>query len=199
MYKELRTLAVFAIATMGSSIGSQAQNFNAGATATRTPGTRPPTTGPAIAGTWSGTVIQVQRTIEFTVTLQITAREAQISYPELHCGGKLSHVGASGDYSFFVETITRGAADDDGRCSNGTVTMARAGDDLAWGWFGLVKGEIVVAHGTLTRKSDANQEVRAEEQWQSTTGTTGPIPLPPMRKQRPSAKPPAARPMGNAQ
>jgi len=144
-------------------------------------------------------VIQVQRTIEFTVTLEITAREAQISYPELHCGGKLSHVGASGDYSFFLETITRGAADDDGRCSNGTITVVRDGVNLAWGWFGLVKGEIVVAHGMLTRKSDANQEVSTEEQGQSLTGTTGPIPLPPIRKQRPSAKPQVARPIGNAQ
>jgi len=134
-------------------------------------------------------VLQIQRAIEYAVTLEITARGAEINYPELHCGGKLSRIGASRDYAFFLETITRGTVDDDGRCSNGTITMARAGDDLAWGWFGLVKGEVVTAYGTLTRKSDANQQVPVGEEGQSVVATPGPTPPPLVRKPRPPAKP----------
>jgi hypothetical protein len=75
---------------------------------------RPPATRTALAGTWAGTIIQVQKSIEYSVTLEIGGGEAKITYPELRCGGKLTRIGSSGDYYFFVETITRGPADDNG-------------------------------------------------------------------------------------
>jgi hypothetical protein len=117
---------------------------------------RSPVTGPAIAGTWSGTVIQVQSSIEYAVVLEITAHGGQTSYPELNCGAKLTRVGTSTSYVFFVETITRGPVDKNGRCSNGTVTVARAGDKLAWEWFGIVKRDAVVSLGTLARNPDGS-------------------------------------------
>jgi hypothetical protein len=35
--------------------------------------------------------------------------------------------------------ITKGAVDNGGRCPDGTITVARAGNDLALFWFGSVE------------------------------------------------------------
>jgi hypothetical protein len=78
---------------------------------------------------------------------------AETDYPELKCGGKLTRVGATGDYVFFIETITRGRQDAGGRCIDGTVTVAPANEKLAWGWFGSYGGKTFVASSLLTRKS----------------------------------------------
>ena len=196
MNKAFQILAAVTIASTGGAIArSVAQTSSAGDLGPRTPAIRPPVTGPAIAGNWSGTVLQIQRSIEYAVTLEITARGVQITYPELHCGGRLSRIGASRDYAFFVEMITGEPVDDDGRCSSGTITMARVGDNLAWGWFGLVKGEVVTAYGMLIRKSDANAnpKVPAAEEGRLTTGTPAPMP-PAGRKQRLPVKPLVPRP-----
>ena len=191
MSKSLPSLTVALIAMLVASIArAQAQTPPAGDRVAGTPGNRPQVMRPAMAGTWSGTVIQVQRSIEYTVALEITSRDVRISYPELHCGGRLVQVGVSGDYSFFVETVTRGPTDESGRCTSGTISVARAGANLAWGWFGLVKGEIVVAYGMLSRKSDAKQGIPPEQKDQSITGANTSIPLPPRRKQRSPSKPP---------
>jgi hypothetical protein len=73
-------------------------------------------------------------------------------YPEVNCGGKLTRLGASHSYTFFVEVITRGRTDKGGRCPDGTITVAPAGDNLGWAWFGVPQGDVIVAFGTLTRK-----------------------------------------------
>ena len=136
-----------------------------------------------VAGTWLGTVIQVQRSIEYGVSLEITAQKAEINYPGLNCGGTLKLVGASAKYVLFVETITRGPArDDDGLCSSGTITIARTGDKLAWAWFGLVKEELVTAYGWLTKQG---------EQGQSITGATEPSPPIPLPRERARRRSPA--------
>src|ERR1700736_390169 len=122
-----KTFQILAAATIMCAAGatdmSIAQTSAVGDIGARPPGARPPVAGPAIAGSWSGTVLQIQRSIEYAVTIEITARGAQITYPELHCGGKLSRIGASRDYAFFVEIITGEPVDNDGRCSNGTSTL----------------------------------------------------------------------------
>lgn len=156
MYRSLGAFFGTVIATLTSAIGmANAQMSPLQNVAHNTAGRRPSIANPGIAGSWSGTVIQIQRSIEYTVTLEISSQDAQVSYPELRCGGRLSRVGMAGGYFFFAETITRGPVDNTGRCSNGTITVTRAGDNLAWGWFGLVKGEVVAAYGTLKRKSDS--------------------------------------------
>jgi hypothetical protein len=144
---------------------------------------RPPA---PIAGTWSGTVIQVQRSIEYGVSLDIAAQRAEINYPGLNCGGTLKLVGASAKYVLFVETITRGPAhDDDGLCWSGTITIARTGDKLAWAWFGLVREELVTAYGWLKKQGE-------QSEGKSITGSTSPpIPLPRERARRRSAAPSA--------
>ncbi len=87
-----------------------------------------------------------------TVSRCSTANGAETDYPEVNCRGKLTRIGASRSYAFFVEVIALGRADKGGRCPDGTITVARAGDNLAWAWFGSVQGDVVVAFGTLTRK-----------------------------------------------
>jgi hypothetical protein len=137
-----------------------------------------------ISGSWSGTVIQVQRTIEYAVSLEVAANGAQINYPGLNCGGNLRRIGAAAGYEFYVETITRGPAHDDGLCSSGTITMTRAGDKLAWAWFGLFKGAIVTAHGLLAQQREPTQA-----EGQSLTGSTAPPPTSPAPRRRARPRP----------
>ena len=112
-----------------------------------------------MAGTWSGTVTQVSAVSgagsqsKYTVALSITAKGGETDYPELGCGGKLTRIGASRSYVFFVETITRGQVDKGGRCPDGTITVTPAGENLGWEWFGVVQGDVIVVSGTLTRKA----------------------------------------------
>jgi hypothetical protein len=114
----------------------------------------PPTggPGPSIAGTWTGQLSQVGSNTPYKFEIAITARGAETKYPDLDCVGKLNRVGQSKSYVFFVEIITKGQADKGGRCPDGTITVARQGDELALGWFGSIQGNTVVAYGTLKKK-----------------------------------------------
>ncbi len=76
----------------------------------------------------------------------------ETKYPDLNCVGKLTRVGSSRSYAFFVEVITQGHFDKGGRCPDGTITVARSADKLAVGWFGSVKEHTIVAYGTLSKK-----------------------------------------------
>jgi hypothetical protein len=107
----------------------------------------------AITGVWSGTVVQNIGASNYSVTMTIGDTTAETDYPELKCGGKLTRVGAAGDYVFYIETITRGRQDSGGRCIDGTITIAPANEKLAWGWFGSYGGKSFVASSLLTRKS----------------------------------------------
>jgi hypothetical protein len=111
-----------------------------------------PAAGPAVAGTWFGSVTQVGSQSKYSVVLTLTAAGGETSYPEVNCTGKLTRIGASRSYVFFIEAITQGQRDKGGRCPDGTITVGRAGDKLAWVWFGSVDDELVVAYGTLARK-----------------------------------------------
>lgn len=106
----------------------------------------------SINGTWTGQVSQVGSQSEYSVVLTINDRGAQTEYPELECSGRLTRVGASKGYTFYAETITKGQAEKGGRCVDGTITVGRAGDGLAYGWFGVAEGTAVIAHSTLSKK-----------------------------------------------
>jgi hypothetical protein len=112
-----------------------------------------PGAGPAVAGTWSGPVSQVGSESKYNVVLTLTATGGQSSYPELNCIGKLTRIGASRTYVFFIEVVVQGQREKGGRCPDGTITVARSGDNLVWGWFGSIEGDIAVAYGTLTHKA----------------------------------------------
>jgi hypothetical protein len=86
-----------------------------------------------------------------------------------------------------METISRGPTDDNGRCTNGSIAVARAGDNLAWARLDLVNGEIVTAYGVLSRKSNPQGAPPAEEE-QLTTETTKVTPQP-VRKPVPATPP----------
>ena len=116
------------------------------------PPAAPPAAAPSIAGTWSGPVTQVGSQSKYSVVITLTASGGETTYPELNCSGKLTRVGASHSYVFYVEAIAQGHRDKGGRCPDGTITVGRAGENLAWVWFGSVDNEIGLAYGTLTRK-----------------------------------------------
>ena len=111
-----------------------------------------PPASPSMAGTWIGKLHQEGGTAPYTFEISITAKGAETKYPDLGCIGALTRVGQSKSYVFFFETITKGQADKGGRCPDGTITVARQGDNLALGWFGSVQGDIIVASGTLSKK-----------------------------------------------
>jgi hypothetical protein len=112
----------------------------------------PAAAGPNIAGNWTGTLTQVGSTTPYKFELSVNARGAETKYPDLDCVGKLTRSGSSKSYVFFVEVITKGQADKGGRCPDGTITVARQGDDLALGWFGSIQGNTVIAYGVLSKK-----------------------------------------------
>jgi hypothetical protein len=108
---------------------------------------------PSVNGTWSGPVTQVGSETKYSLVLTLAGSGGTSNYPELNCTGKLTRIGASHRYVFYIEVITEGQREKGGRCPDGTITVARAGDNLDWGWFASVDGEIGTAYGTLTRKS----------------------------------------------
>ena len=107
---------------------------------------------PNITGNWSGEVTQVGTESPYKVELAISAKNAETEYPDLDCFGKLTRVASSKSYVFFVEVITKGQVEKGGRCPDATITVARQGDDLAVGWFGIAQGHTIVAYGSLKKK-----------------------------------------------
>ena len=101
---------------------------------------------------WSGQLTQIGGQTPYKFELVIGPRGAETTYPDLDCTGTLTRVGASKSYVFFVEIITKGAVDKGGRCPDGTITVARAGNDLALFWFGSIEANTIVAYGTLSKK-----------------------------------------------
>jgi hypothetical protein len=112
----------------------------------------PPASATSINGSWAGELTQVGSQSPYKVELTVNARGAETKYPDLDCTGKLTRAGSSRAYTFFIEAITKGQVDKGGRCPDGTITMARQGEDLALGWFGSVDGHTIVAFGTLKKK-----------------------------------------------
>jgi hypothetical protein len=108
--------------------------------------------GPSIAGNWSGQLTQVGNQTPSKFELAISAKGAETKYPDLDCTGKLTRVGSSKSYVFFVEIIAKGQGEKGGRCPDGTITVARQGDNLALSWFGSIQGKSIVAYGTLSKK-----------------------------------------------
>jgi hypothetical protein len=106
----------------------------------------------SIVGNWSGQLTQIGGQTPYKFELVISPRGAETTYPDLDCTGTLTRVGASKSYVFFVEIITKGAVDKGGRCPDGTITVARAGNDLALFWFGSIESNTIVAYGTLSKK-----------------------------------------------
>jgi hypothetical protein len=110
------------------------------------------TNGPNIGGSWIGQVTQIGSETPYKLELKVNAAGGETRYPDLDCTGKLTRVGASKSYVFFVEVITKGATEKGGRCPDGTMTIARQGDGIAVGWFGAFESNTIVAYGTLKKK-----------------------------------------------
>jgi hypothetical protein len=118
----------------------------------KTTPTSAPKAADSLVGSWSGPVTQVEHDKGFTIVVTIRPGGGDTEYPELACSGKLTRAAGSGSYVFYTEKITRGRHADGGRCPDGTVTIARAGDKLAFSWFATVEGIPVFAYATLSKK-----------------------------------------------
>jgi hypothetical protein len=112
----------------------------------------PSVAGPSVAGNWRGELTQVGSKAPYKLELVISPKGGETKYPDLDCAGKLIRVGASKSYAFFIEIITKGAANKGGRCPDGTITLARAADSLALLWFGSIEANTIIAYGTLAKK-----------------------------------------------
>jgi hypothetical protein len=108
--------------------------------------------GPSVAGNWRGELTQVGSKTPYKLDLVISANGGETKYPDLDCTGKLIRIGASKSYAFYIEIITKGAANKGGRCPDGTITLARAGDNLALLWFGNIDADSIIAYGKLAKK-----------------------------------------------
>jgi len=97
---------------------------------------------------WTGRVKQNSGATDYTVVMRLSGDGGETEYPELKCGGKLTRVAQSGDYSFYLETITTAGTG----CIDGAITLVSSRDTITWGWVGTSKGETYVAWSSLTRK-----------------------------------------------
>src|ERR1700748_3209511 len=98
----------------------------------------------SLNGNWSGELTQVGSQTPYKFELAINAKGVETKYPDLDCTGKLTRVGSSKSYTSYAENITKGQVDKGGPSPDGTVTLARQGNDLALGWFGSVQGTTVI-------------------------------------------------------
>jgi hypothetical protein len=108
--------------------------------------------GPNIAGNWTGQITPVGASTPINIELTVTPGGADTKYPDLDCTGKLRRLGSSKSYVSFVEIIAKGRADKGGRCQDGSVTIARQGDNLTLVWFSSIQGNAIVEYGTLAKK-----------------------------------------------
>jgi len=158
MPKGLRYCAVALVLVMVAAIAPATAQFPPTSESRQDPspggkGKKIPTAaGPNVTGNWTGTLTQEGSPNPYQFEITITGRGAETKYPDLDCIGKLDRIGQSKSYVFFVEMITKGQADKGGRCPDGTITVARQGDDLAVGWFGSIQDTTVVAYGTLKKR-----------------------------------------------
>lgn len=87
--------------------------------------------------------------------LTISTKGDTTSYADQGCSGTLTRIGGSGNYVFYVEKITKGAfsAATNTGCLDGTITLAKAGNQLLLGWFGVSNGQLFQASATLMPSS----------------------------------------------
>ena len=159
MGKTFRHLSAACVIVLIAAIAPAIAQFPAAPDDSQDSGTTAPkskriaaTNGPNIAGNWIGQVTQIGSETPYKLELRVNAGGGETRYPDLDCTGKLTRVGASKSYVFFVEVITKGATEKGGRCPDGTMTVARQGDGVAVGWFGAFESNTIVAYGTLKKK-----------------------------------------------
>ncbi len=112
--------------------------------------------GPNIVGNWTGQLTPGGSPTAINFELDVTTVGAETKYdtkyPDLDCTGKLRRTGWSKSYAFFVEIITKGRADKGGQCRDGSVTIARQGDNLNLVWFNSSPDSVTLAYGNLSKK-----------------------------------------------
>jgi hypothetical protein len=97
-----------------------------------------------INGSWSGSG-QHAPAVHYAIAMSISGNGGTTDYPDLHCGGMITRIGAGGSSGTFREHITRGA---DKCADGGTITVHVHDGQLDWA-SGGTSGDGVVA--VLTR------------------------------------------------
>ena len=102
-------------------------------------------------GTWSGPVTQVGRAKSFAIEVTLASKTGTTNYPDEHCKGKLVRTGTSGDYAFFIETITEGKLDPASKrgCLDGSLTLLKSPGGVVMSWMAANDGKAIVAYGSL--------------------------------------------------
>ncbi len=115
---------------------------------------KPAKAAAATGTTWIGTVNQVGRDAPYAIEITLSAKAGATNYPGEHCAGKLTRVGAAGDYTFFTETITDGKFDPTSKsgCLDGSLTLRKDGATMVMTWMTSYNGKAVVAYGALDAK-----------------------------------------------
>ena len=120
-------------------------------------GRRRPPAGPVPTSSATGPAISPRSAARRRTSSRspLPPTRAETKYPDLDCVGKLTRVGSSKSYVFFVEIITKGQADKGGRCPDGTITVARAGR--------RARGRVVRQHPGHHRRGlrNAGEEITA--------------------------------------
>jgi hypothetical protein len=106
-------------------------------------------------GSWTGSLAQVGRASPYAFAITLAGKAGQTTYPGQNCTGKLVRVGTSGDYAFFVETITAGKFDPATKagCLDGSLTLQKSGGGLVMTWMTAYEGKVIVAYGALQAKA----------------------------------------------
>ena len=106
-------------------------------------------------GSWTGSIEQVGRGSPYPIEITLTAKGGETSYPGQNCVGKLVRVAASGDYAFFLETITSGKLDPATKagCLDGSLTLHKGSAGLVMTWMTGYNDKAVVAYGPLQPKA----------------------------------------------
>jgi hypothetical protein len=165
----MKRLAITGIAlcvafSAASAVTVVAQDTTIAPAATDTPAapakTKPvkaakPTAPADWTGSWTGSVAQVGRASPYAIAITLAGKAGTTNYPGQTCAGKLTRVGTSGDYAFFVETITAGKFDPATKagCLDGSLTLQKSGSGLVMTWMTAYNSKVIVAYGSLQAKA----------------------------------------------
>jgi hypothetical protein len=153
MVNALRYCAVTLLLVMAAATAPATAQISFPWSTSPPPAAKPATPlGPSITGNWTGQLTPGGDSTAINLELTVTAFGAETKYPDLDCTGKLRRLGSSKTYVSYVEIITKGRADKGGKCRDGSVTIARQGDNLSLVWFGSYPDNVVLAYGTLSKK-----------------------------------------------
>jgi hypothetical protein len=108
--------------------------------------------GPSVAGNWTGELTQVGSKAPYKLDLVISPMEERRNIPTLIAPESSSASGHRNPMPSLLKSSPKARPKRGGRCPDGTITLTRAGDNLALLWFGNIDAATIIAYGTLAKK-----------------------------------------------